>query len=67
MKTECYYCRGIVLANEADDILLDDHADHSVYMHKQCGKSHDVIEERTGSIVAVEITCPECGAVETRQ
>lgn len=66
MGSECYYCRGIVLANEDGDILLDDHADHHVYMHKRCGESHDVIEELTGATSAVEVTCPECGAVETR-
>ncbi|WP_435156577.1 hypothetical protein [Haladaptatus sp. DFWS20] len=66
MTGECYYCRGIVLANEDDDILLDDHADHQVYMHKQCGESYNVIKEQTGSTATVEIICPECGAVETR-
>ncbi|WP_227377548.1 hypothetical protein [Haladaptatus halobius] len=64
MESECYYCRGIVLTDEDDDILLDDHADHQVYMHKRCGESHNVIQERTESTATVEITCPECGAVE---
>ncbi|WP_227378216.1 hypothetical protein [Haladaptatus halobius] len=46
--------------------LADPRSHRAVYMHKQCGKSHNVIKERTGSTDAVEIICPECGAVETR-
>ena len=65
MTGECYYCHGIVLPNEDDDILLDSHANHRIYMHKQCGASHDVIAQRADATDAVEITCPECGAVET--
>ena len=61
MGNECHFCRGIVSAHGAGDILLDDHGDHRVFLHEQCAAGHDLIEKGRDS---VEITCPECGAVE---
>lgn len=65
MDGECYFCHGIVSAAESDHIMLDSHADHEVYMHEQCAIGHNFIEESTDSIGSVEITCPECGTIET--
>lgn len=66
MDGECYFCHGIVSALEDEHILLADHADHEVYMHRQCAAGHDVLEESAAS-TTVEIACPECGTVETHR
>ncbi|MFB6304230.1 MAG: hypothetical protein ABEH47_03615 [Haloferacaceae archaeon] len=60
MHGECYFCHGPVSGFESDHIILDGHADHDVYMHERCAAGHDVLEPGTA-----EVTCPECGAVET--
>lgn len=62
MGNECHFCRGIVSAHEAGDLLLEAHGDHRVVMHEQCADGHGLVEERADG---VEVTCPECGAVET--
>lgn len=66
MGNECHFCRGIVSLHEKNDILLDGHADHQVFMHKQCAMGYDLIEESHDPADGpIEVTCPECGAVET--
>lgn len=66
MENECHFCRGIVTLHEKDDILLDAHADHQVFMHKQCAEGHDLIQSSIDSAEGpIEIVCPKCGAVET--
>jgi len=61
---ECRFRRGIASAHGAGDILPDEHDDHRVFLHEQCAAGHDLIEKGRDS---VEVTCPECGAVEVRQ
>ena len=65
MSGECHFCHGLVLSGERDHIVLDGHADHQVYLHERCAAGRNVIE---GSAESSErtVTCPECGAVETR-
>ncbi|MBV0926213.1 hypothetical protein KTS45_18560 [Halomicroarcula limicola] len=64
MNGECYFCHGLVFSGEPDDLLLDEHADHEVYMHRQCAVGHNVVEESSETAGEVEVLCPECGAVE---
>lgn len=65
MSGECYFCHGIVSVTEDGHIRLDRHGNHEVYMHERCGVGYDVVEAGRSSD-GVEITCPECGTVETR-
>jgi hypothetical protein len=65
MNGDCYFCRGIVLPYEDDDVLLEGHADHRVFLHARCAEGHDLVERDEAGGVAV--TCPECGAVEHRR
>ncbi|MFC6838040.1 hypothetical protein [Halomarina ordinaria] len=64
MNGECYFCRGIVLAGEADDLVLDRHGDHRVYVHRECAEGHGLVDEPTDE-EGVAVTCPECGVAET--
>jgi len=64
MNGECYFCHGLVLADESEDIVLDDHGDHTVFLHRQCAVGHNVIEKRVGASSAAEVVCPVCGDVE---
>ena len=66
MNGECYYCHGLVLPGESDHIVLSDHGDHEVFMHRRCGAGHDDVEELATPSGGTEITCPECGEVEVR-
>ncbi|WP_254274532.1 hypothetical protein [Haloarcula marina] len=66
MNGECYFCHGLVLAGESEDIVLDSHADHDVFLHRQCAVGHNVVEQRAGPSGDLEILCPECGEVEVR-
>lgn len=66
MNGECYFCNGIVSAVENGHIMLRGHGDHEVYMHVRCAEGHNVIEESRDTAEKVEITCPECGVVETQ-
>jgi hypothetical protein len=72
MSGDCYFCHGLVFPAEEDDILLDGHADHEVYMHRRCAVGHDVIEaasaaddERDGRDGPQTVVCPECGTTES--
>ena len=62
MSEECYFCRGIVSPHEPGDLLLDGHGDHRVSMHRRCAAGRDLVDETRD---AVEVTCPECGTVES--
>lgn len=64
MNGECHFCHGLVLTDESEDIVLDDHADHDVFLHRQCAVGHNVIEPRVGRSSA-EVLCPICGDVES--
>ena len=67
MSGDCYFCHGLVLPSEADDILLANHGDHEVYMHRRCAVGHGVYEaDESGSGEGITVVCPECGAAETR-
>lgn len=66
MNGECYFCHGIVSASETGHIWLNDHGSHDVYLHEQCATGHNVIEESGGPTSELQITCPECGEVETQ-
>ena len=61
MSGECHFCHGLVLAGEPDHIVLDDHADHNMYVHRRCAEGHDLVMELRGSTSEAEITCPGCG------
>jgi len=63
MTGECYFCHGLVLADESDHLVLSDHGDHQVYLHEQCAAGQNVLEVPGGSGERT-ITCPECGTVE---
>ncbi|SFR65512.1 hypothetical protein [Halogeometricum limi] len=65
MDGECYFCHGLVLPDEREDILLTEHADHDVYLHEQCARGYELVEESVDAGGSLEVTCPECGAVET--
>lgn len=62
MDGECYFCHGLVLPEEADDIVLSDHDDHRVFMHRQCADGYDAIAD--GGTDGLSVRCPECGEVE---
>jgi hypothetical protein len=64
MDAECYFCHGVVLPDERDDIVLGDHGDHRVFLHEQCARGYELVEDAPDARDAVEVTCPECGAVE---
>jgi hypothetical protein len=72
MSGECYFCNGIVFPSEPDDILLDGHADHAVYMHRRCAEGYNALEsvDGTGDGDGDDdggtrpVVCPECDAVE---
>jgi len=66
MNGECYFCHGVVLAGESGDIVLDDHADHEVFLHHQCAVGHNFIEQTADPSTGVEVLCPVCGEVEAR-
>jgi len=65
MTAECYFCNGLVLSSESDGILLEGHGDHEVYMHERCAVGQGAVAEVPESSEPIEVTCPECGAVET--
>lgn len=65
MSGDCYFCRGIVLPHEDEDVLLEDHGDHRVFLHGRCAAGHGLVE--TDEAGGVAVTCPECGAVERRR
>ena len=65
MNGECYFCHGLVLADESEDIVLDDHADHDVFLHPQCAVGHNVIEKPVGPSSGTDVLCPVCGDVES--
>ncbi|PSQ02295.1 hypothetical protein BRC92_09145 [Halobacteriales archaeon QS_4_69_31] len=63
MSGECHFCHGLVLAGEPEHIVLDGHGDHEVYMHERCARGGEaIVSDRREN---VDVTCPECGAVET--
>lgn len=64
MNGECHFCHGIVLTDESEDFVLDSHADHEVFLHRQCAVGHNVIEQRAGPSSGLEALCPVCGEVE---
>jgi phage FluMu protein Com len=66
MNGECYFCNGIVSAAESGHILLSGHSGHEVYMHERCAEGHNLVETARSPTSEIEITCPECGAVETQ-
>ena len=65
MNGECYFCHGVVLADEAADIVLQDHGDHRVFLHRQCAAGHNVIERRVDPSGGADVVCPVCGDVES--
>lgn len=65
MNGECHFCHGLVLTDESQDMVLDTHADHEVYLHRQCAVGHNVIEHRVGQASGQEVVCPVCGEVES--
>lgn len=65
MDNECHICRGVVSVHEPDDLLLEDHGDHRVIMHRQCAAGFGLVRELHGGDESMEVTCPECGVVET--
>lgn len=65
MNGECHFCHGVVLADESEDIVLDNHADHQVYLHRQCAAGHNVIEQAVGQAGGLDVLCPVCGEVES--
>jgi hypothetical protein len=69
MSGECHFCNGIVFPSEPDDILLDGHADHTVYMHRRCAEGYNALESAAdgdgdGDGGTRPVVCPECDAVE---
>jgi hypothetical protein len=66
MSGDCYFCHGLVFPVEADDILLSDHADHEVYLHRRCAVGHNALEPTNDSGDGYTVVCPECGVAETR-
>ncbi|ADQ68800.1 hypothetical protein G3I44_16080 [Halogeometricum borinquense] len=64
MDGECYFCHGLVLPDERDDILLADHAEHRVFLHEECARGYELVDESDEDPGDVKVTCPECGAVE---
>jgi hypothetical protein len=64
MSGECYFCNGIVFPSEPDDILLDGHADHAVYMHRRCAEGYNALESVDDDGGTRPVVCPECDAVE---
>ena len=65
MNGECYFCHGLVLADESADIVLDNHGNHDVFLHHRCAVGHNVIEKRVGQSSTAEVVCPVCGDVES--
>jgi hypothetical protein len=65
MTAECYFCHGLVLSAERGGIVLDSHGDHEVYLHERCAVGQNAVEATAESTERVDVTCPECGAVET--
>ncbi|MDS0261182.1 hypothetical protein NDI56_17415 [Haloarcula sp. S1CR25-12] len=65
MNGECYFCHGLVLADESEDIVLQDHGDHRVFLHRQCAAGYNVIETRVGPSSGADVVCPVCGDVES--
>lgn len=66
MSGECHFCRGLVSPAESGHFLLDQHADHRVYLHERCAAGRGVIEKTAGPADDIELVCPECGGTETR-
>lgn len=64
MNGECYFCHGLVSGDERNDIVLDGHADHAVFMHQRCAEGYNVIEESGSPSSETAILCPQCGEVE---
>ncbi|MES3517060.1 MAG: hypothetical protein PPP58_05280 [Natronomonas sp.] len=68
MNGTCYFCNGIVSAQERGDFHLRDHGDHEVFLHRRCAVGYDLIIERTTTArTEFEIECPECGTIEVQR
>lgn len=69
MENECYLCRGIVSPSEHGHFRLGEHTshDHDVYLHERCAAGYEFIDAGDAPVVGVEIECPVCGEVETRE
>jgi len=65
MNGECHFCHGLVLTDESEDMVLEDHADHTVFLHRQCAVGHNVIEQRVGQSNGTAVLCPICDEVES--
>lgn len=67
MGNECYLCRGIVSPSEYGHFRLGGHISHDddVYLHERCAAGYGFVDAGDAP-VGVEIECPKCGELETR-